>query len=99
MRKCSFAALRAAFPHTIPVLTGFTFLGLAYGILLAAHGFGPLWALATSLFVFAGSMQYFALGLLVLPFDPVSVFLLTLTVNARHLFYGISMLDKFKGMG
>lgn len=90
MRKCSFAALRAAFPHTIPVLTGFTFLGLAYGILLAAHGFGPLWALATSLFVFAGSMQYFALGLLALPFDPVSVFLLTLTVNARHLFYGIS---------
>ena len=98
MRKCSFAALRAAFPHTIPVLTGFTFLGLAYGILLAAHGFGPLWALATSLFVFAGSMQYFALGLLALPFDPVSVFLLTLTVNARHLFYGISMLEPLRSL-
>lgn len=84
--------------HTIPVLTGFTFLGLAYGILLAAHGFGPLWALATSLFVFAGSMQYFALGLLVLPFDPVSVFLLTLTVNARHLFYGISMLEPLRSL-
>ena len=98
MKKCSSAALRAAFPHTIPVLTGFTFLGLAYGILLAAHGFGPLWALATSLFVFAGSMQYFALGLLALPFDPVSVFLLTLTVNARHLFYGISMLEPLRSL-
>lgn len=96
MDKRSLAALRAAFPHTIPVLTGFGFLGAAYGILLSAHGYGPLWAFATSLFVFAGSMQYLALGLLTLPFDPVSVFLLTLTVNARHLFYGISMLETFR---
>ena len=90
------AALRAAFPHTVPVLTGFGFLGAAYGILLSSYGYGPLWAFATSLFVFAGSMQYLALGLLTLPFDPVSVFLLTLTVNARHLFYGVSRLETFR---
>lgn len=98
MSKQSIAALRAAFPHTIPVMTGFCFLGMTYGILLASHGYGPLWAFATSLFVFAGSMQYLALGLLTLPFDPAAVFFLTLTVNARHLFYGVSMLEPFRAM-
>ena len=93
------AALKAAFPATIPVLTGFIFLGTAYGILMSSHGFGFVFTTLVSVFVFAGSMQYVAVDLLVSAFNPLNAFLLALMVNARHLFYGISMLDKYKGMG
>ncbi|MFQ8832606.1 MAG: AzlC family ABC transporter permease [Ruthenibacterium lactatiformans] len=81
-------ALRAAFPHTLPVLTGYAFLGLAYGILMQSAGF-PFWYPALiSLVVYAGSMQYAAVPLLGAAFDPAGAFFLTLMVNARHLFYG-----------
>ncbi len=92
-------ALKAAFPHTIPVLTGFTFLGIAYGILMSTHGYGTGWAVLMSAMAFAGSMQYVAITALTTAFNPISVFLLTLMVNARHLFYGISMLGKYKNTG
>lgn len=92
-------ALKAAFPYTIPVFTGFIFLGIAYGILMNSKGYGFGWIVFMSLFVFAGSMQYVAITLLTSVFDPISAFLLTLMVNARHLFYGISMLEKYKGTG
>ena len=83
-------ALRAAFPHTLPVLTGYAFLGLAYGILMQSAGF-PFWYPALiSLVVYAGSMQYAAVPLLGAAFDPAGAFFLTLMVNARHLFYGVS---------
>ena len=92
-------ALRAAFPHTLPVLTGYAFLGLAYGILMQSAGF-PFWYPALiSLVVYAGSMQYAAVPLLGAAFDPAGAFFLTLMVNARHLFYGISMLDKYRNTG
>ena len=92
-------ALRAAFPHTLPVLTGYLFLGLAYGILMRSAGF-PFWyPLVISAAVYAGSMQYAALGLLTAPFDPAGAFFLTLMVNARHLFYGVSMLGRYRGTG
>ena len=92
-------ALRAAFPHTLPVLTGYAFLGLAYGILMQSAGF-PFWYPALiSLVVYAGSMQYAAVPLLGAAFDPAGAFFLTLMVNARHLFYGIAMLNWFKGTG
>jgi 4-azaleucine resistance transporter AzlC len=92
-------ALRAAFPHTIPVLTGFLFLGIAYGILMQSKGFGVGWTFLMSLFVFAGSAQYAAVTALTSVFNPLGALLLTLVVNARHLFYGISVLDTYKDAG
>jgi 4-azaleucine resistance transporter AzlC len=92
-------ALKAAFPKTIPVLTGFIFLGIAYGILMNSKGYGFIWAVLMSLLVFAGSAQYVAITALTSAFNPVYALVLTLMVNARHLFYGISMLDRYKGMG
>ena len=93
-------ALRAAFPATVPVLTGYGCLGLAYGLLMAAGGYGPLWSTLMSAVGFGGSMQYAAAPLLASGrFDPLQVFLLTLMVNARHIFYGLSMLERYKGLG
>jgi 4-azaleucine resistance transporter AzlC len=92
-------ALKAAFPHTIPVLTGFFFLGTAYGILMSVKGYGVLWSFLMSAIAFCGSMQFVAITLLTTTFDPVQAFFLSLVVNARHLFYGISILDKYKGFG
>lgn len=93
------AAARAAFPQTIPILTGFLVLGIAYGIYMKALGFSPLVPILISLFVFAGSMQFVAGSVLTGAFAPVSTFFLTLMVNARHLFYGISMLEQYRGLG
>jgi 4-azaleucine resistance transporter AzlC len=92
-------ALRAAFPHTVPVLTGFSFLGMAFGILMASKGYGVGWTFLMSLFVFAGSAQYVGITFLTAAFNPVYAFLLTLMINARHLFYGLSLLDKFRSAG
>ncbi|NLW39230.1 MAG: branched-chain amino acid ABC transporter permease [Peptococcaceae bacterium] len=92
-------ALKAAFPHTIPVFTGFTFLGIAFGILMNTKGYGLGWTVLMSLLVFAGSAQYVTVNFLTSVFNPIYVLLLTLIVNARHLFYGISMLDKYRDTG
>lgn len=92
-------ALRAAFPATIPVLTGYFCLGMAYGLLMAANGYGPLWSVLMSAVGFGGSMQYAAVSILVTAFKPLQAFLLTLMVNARHVFYGLSMLERYKGLG
>ena len=95
--KCD--AFKAAFPHTIPVFTGFTFLGIAYGILMSSKGYGIGWTVIMSFLAFAGSAQYVAITFLTSIFNPVYALLMTLMVNARHLFYGISLLDKYKGTG
>lgn len=92
-------ALQAAFPHTIPVFTGFIFLGIAYGILMNSKGYGVGWTVLMSLMAFAGSAQYVAITFLTSTFNPVYALVMTLMVNARHLFYGISMLDKYKDIG
>jgi len=92
-------ALRAAFPHTIPILTSFLVLGMAYGVLMSSKGYGPLWSGFVSAFAFCGSMQYAAITLLTAAFDPLGAFLLSFMVNARHLFYGISLLKKYRGLG
>jgi 4-azaleucine resistance transporter AzlC len=92
-------ALKAAFPVTIPVMTGYIFLGMAFGILLQTKGYGVFWALLMSIGIYAGSMQYVAISLMTAAFNPIAAFIMTIMVNARHLFYGISMLDKFKNMG
>ena len=80
-------ALRAAFPATIPVMTGFLCLGTAYGLLMQSKGYGPGWSVLMSAIAFGGSMQF------------VQAFLLSVMVNARHMFYGLSLLDKYKGLG
>ena len=93
------AALRAAFPYTLPVLTGFLVLGIAYGILMNSKGYGFIATGLVSLFVFAGSMQFVAVGMLADGLQPLSLLLMTLMVNARHVFYGLSMLEKFRNTG
>ena len=90
---------KAAFPFTIPVMTGYIFMGMAFGILLQSQGYNYLWALLMSVTIFAGAMQFVAVGILSEPFSPLSAFLITLMVNARHVFYGFSMLDLFKDCG
>ncbi len=92
-------ALHAAFPHTIPVLTGFSILGIAYGILMSSKGYGVLWCFLMSAIAFCGSMQFVAITLLTTVFNPIQAFFLSLMVNARHLFYGISMISKYRGIG
>ena len=92
-------AFLAAFPSTLPIFAGFLFLGTAYGIFMNVSGFGPGYAIAMALLIFAGSMEFVAVTLLLGPFNPLYALFLTLMVNARHLFYGISMLDKYKGTG
>lgn len=92
-------AIRTAFLDTLPVMTGYVFLGFSFGILMHQSGFGPLWAGAMSLFIYAGSLQYVAVSLLTSGAGLLTVALTTLVVNARHLFYGISMIDGYKGAG
>jgi 4-azaleucine resistance transporter AzlC len=92
-------AFRIAFPRTIPILAGFVFLGIAYGLLMNSLGFSAIYPFLISLTVFAGSVEFVAANFLVGAFHPINVLFLTLMVNARHLFYGISMLDKYKGLG
>lgn len=93
------SAFFAAFPYTIPIFAGFLFLGTAYGIYVNAQGFPAIYPILMSLTIFAGSMEFVAVNLLLGAFDPLGAFFLTLMVNARHLFYGISMLDKYKNVG
>lgn len=92
-------ALRAAFRDTVPVLTGYLFLGFGFGILMYQNHFSFLWSVAMSLFIYAGSMQYVGVTLLAGGAGILTTVMTTLLVNARHLFYGISMVDAYKGAG
>ncbi|QGQ45927.1 azaleucine resistance protein AzlC [Metabacillus sediminilitoris] len=92
-------AFCTAFPNTVPIFAGFVFLGIAYGIFMNSLGFGAIYPILMSLLIFAGSMEFVAANLLLMTFNPINALILTLMVNARHLFYGISMLDKYKGIG
>lgn len=90
---------RTVFLDTVPVMTGYICLGFGFGIVMQQNGLGLFWALALSLFVYAGSMQYVAVGLLTSGAGLLTAALTTLAVNARHLFYGLSMIDTYKDMG
>lgn len=92
-------AFKAAFPYTIPIFAGFWFLGLTYGIYMNVSGFSFLYPMLMSITIFAGSMEFITANMLLGSFDPIQAFLMTLMINARHLFYGISMLDKFRETG
>ena len=96
MKKSTF---RRAFLDTVPVMTGYVFLGFGFGILLYQSGYGLLWSAAMSLLIYAGSMQYLTISLLTGGAGLLTAALTTFVVNARHLFYGISMIDAYKGAG
>lgn len=93
------SALKAAFPLTIPVMAGYLVLGFGFGIYLQSNGYHFGWALLMSLTIYAGSMQYVAVSLLTGGASLITAAVMTLMINARHLFYGISMLDKYKNTG
>ncbi len=94
--KSALRALRAAFPYTLPILAGFLFLGMSYGILARTSGL-PAWLpILTSTVIFGGSLEFVGITILTSPFAPVQAFIMGLMVQARHLFYGISLLEKYK---
>ncbi|MGI6019645.1 MAG: AzlC family ABC transporter permease [Marvinbryantia sp.] len=92
-------AFATAFPHTIPIFAGFWFLGMAYGILMHTSGFSVWYPFLTSLLVYGGSLEFLIVTMLLSSFAPLQTLILTLMIQARHLFYGIAMLDKFKETG
>jgi len=91
--------LKTAFLATIPVMTGYLVLGMGFGIILDSRGYGVLWSFLMSFLIYAGSMQYLAVDLLTAGASLITAAFTTLMVNARHLFYGISMTEKYKGLG
>ena len=92
-------ALAEAFPHTVPILAGFLFLGMAYGIYMNVSGF-PFWySMLMGLTIFGSSLELVAVSMLLAPFAPVQTFLMALMLQARHLFYGIAMLEKYRDGG
>ena len=92
-------AVRAAFPHTIPIMAGFLVLGASYGILMAGKGFSFLYPMLMSLLIFAGSMEFTMANILVGAFNPTEAFMMAIMINARHVFYGISMAERYRGLG
>ena len=92
-------ALKAAFPHTVPIFAGFWFLGLAYGIFMNVSGFGFWYPLLMSLVIFGGSLEFVAVTMLLGAFAPLQTLAMALILQARHLFYGVAMLEKYRGLG
>lgn len=91
--------LRFALARTVPVFLGYMTLGVAYGLVMQRAGYDWRWTLAASAFVYAGSFQFALAGMLGSPVDLISVALMTLSVNSRHIFYGLSLIDRFAGLG
>ena len=92
-------ALAAAFPVTVPVLMGYLAIGIAFGLMLQEIGYNFIWAFFMSLTIYAGSGQYLGVTLLATAAGLGTVAVMTLLINFRHLVYGLSMLEKFRGMG
>ncbi len=92
-------AFKAALPYSLPVCIGFFVIALSYGFLMRSRGFAVWYPIVMSACIFAGSMEFVTVELLLSAFQPLHAFFLALLVNARHLFYGISMLDKYRGTG
>ncbi len=91
--------VKKAFPYTVPVLAGYLFIGIAFGVMYAEKGYNFLWAALMSLLVYAGSGQYLAVNFFVPGYSLIQVVFLTLMVNVRHIFYGVSLLAPFNRMG
>ena len=92
-------AFKKAFPYTIPVLTGYLFIGIAFGVMYAEKGYSFLWAMLMSVLVYAGSGQYLAVNFFVPGVSFLQVIFLTFMVNVRHVFYGISLVERFNRFG
>lgn len=92
-------AFGEAFPYTLPIFAGFWFVGLSYGLYMHVSGFSFWYPFFMAMIIFGGSLEFIAVSLLLAPFSPVGTAVLALLVQARHLFYGISMLEKYKGLG
>ena len=91
--------MKKAFVASVPVLSGYLVIGLSFGVVLQSRGYGPLWAAAMSAFIYAGSMQFVAVELMSSAASLFTVALTTLMVNMRHVFYGLSMVDRYKNTG
>ena len=92
-------AMVCAFPYTIPIFAGFWFLGITYGIYMNISGFSFWYPMLMAVTIFAGSVEFVTVRMLLGVFHPLQALIMTIMVNARHLFYGISMLDRFRGTG
>lgn len=92
-------SFRAAFPYTVPILAGFLFLGATYGIYMNVSGFSFWYPMFMSMTIFAGSVEFVTVNMLLGAFNPLQSFLMAFMINARHLFYGISLLEKYRGTG
>lgn len=91
--------IKQVFPQTIPVMAGYISLGIAFGLLLQSAGYGPVWSFLMAVFIYAGSAQFLAAELLTAGATLIHVALLTLLLNFRHLFYGLSMIERYRGTG
>ena len=92
-------AFKAAFPYTVPIGASFIFLGASYGFLMVSKGFSPLYPFLMSLLIFAGSVEFVSVNLLLGAFEPLAAFFAAFMLNARHLFYAISMLKPYSNTG
>ncbi len=95
----NYRVISKAFYKSVPVLAGYFFLGIGFGIMIRNSGYGVLWAFAMSVFIYAGSMQYVGIGLITGGASVITTALTTMMVNARHLFYSISMIGRYKDSG
>ncbi|MBQ9231792.1 MAG: AzlC family ABC transporter permease [Prevotella sp.] len=93
------SSFRQALPMTLPVMAGYWFLGITYGMLAHSMGFSVWYPLSMALLIYSGSAEFLALGMLLGAFNPMAAMTVALVVGARHLFYGLSMLDRYKGTG
>lgn len=98
-RRKYIPALKAAFPYTLPVMLVYFLLALTYGLMMKNNGFSFLYPMFMAIIIYGGSVEFIIADMLTGPFKPLEAFLVTFIVNARHLFYGISMLPKYKGTG
>ena len=92
-------ALKTVFLDTVPVMTGYLFLGISFGILLGEAGYGLPWAFSMALFMYAGSAQFLSVSLLANHTSVLSSAIAIFLLNARHIFYGISLIDTYKNTG
>ena len=96
MNEKTTKTLKYAVALSMPILVGYLFLGFAYGVLMQQQGLSVFWTFLMSAFVFAGTLQYAAIPLLISAFNPIATFILALGINARHLFYGLAIFDRYK---
>lgn len=92
-------SFKAAFPYTVPIMAGYLFLGFAYGIYMHSLGFYFLYPMLMAMIIYGGSLEFVAAASLLQDFSPAQMFLVAFLIQSRHIFYGLTMLDKYKGLG